>query len=105
MEKAVGKFSLEMLKVSAMLSLVTVGWGWCTLKFWDWFILPIFPSMPILLFNQAVGVSLFMILFNRTIYPDLKEEYYKETKGTRQLISTVAPYFVLGMAWIIKLFL
>jgi len=105
MEKLIGKFFLEMLKIGVMLTLVTVGWGMCTLKFWNWFILPVFSSAPVLLFSQAVGLSLFMILFNRTISPDLKEEYYEETEGTRQLISTLAPYIVLGVAWVIKLFL
>jgi len=43
------------------------------------------------------------MLFNRIIMPDLKPEFYDSNKNTRLAISVIAPYFVLGLTWLIKL--
>ena len=102
MEKALGKFFLGIFKWGALLSISTVGWGLCTFKFWYWFILPVFSAAPLITFSQAIGLSLFSMLFNKTISPDLKPELYDSDKNTRLFISVIAPYYILGITWLIK---
>ena len=74
-------------------------WGFVTYKFWHWFILPVFPNMPLVTLLQAIGLSTFIGLFKGTKESVKKE--YREDSST--IIPWIAPLVVFGIGWIIHL--
>lgn len=82
-------------------------WGFVLYKLWYWFVLPVFPNLPHIDFNQAVGLMLVIFLFHNTNLPQIKEEYLKDgdEPGKRLLSSVLVPWILLLSCWIIKLFI
>jgi hypothetical protein len=60
-------------------------WGFVLYKFYYWFLLPVFTSLPLIDFYQAVGLMLFISLFKVHI-TNIKTE--KEGK-TKNIISAI----------------
>ena len=77
-------------------------WGLVTLQFWTWFILPIFPELPVLEYWQAVGVFFFISLFRATTIDTLKEEFKKD-KSSIFILALLTPWFVLLVGYIFNL--
>lgn len=80
-------------------------WGFVLYKFYYWFLLPVFTTLPQITFWQAVGVMIFIGLFK-------DHSTKKQTLGGTELKTEpqwasiiVAPWLVLSLAWIVKLFL
>lgn len=49
-------------------------YGFLILNFWDWFVLPVFPSLPTITLAQAIGLSLVISLFKGSS-KGLKKEF------------------------------
>lgn len=74
--------------------------GVLVMKFWEWFINPVF-YIGLLSLGQAVGISSFITLF-KTVSFDKKSDV-----GTMTVMisSVVYQSLLLGLGWIISLFI
>lgn len=86
--------------ILALLLLYDVAsWGLVMYKFWDWFLLPVFPTLPTITFVNAVGLMLFLCLFKKIDSQVIKKEYKNETATGVTLI--IAPWIILLLGWIV----
>ena len=79
----------------------SVSWGLVMWKFWYWFLLPVFPTLPQINFLQAVGLMFFLMLFKQPEGQVLKEEYKDKTSSTWGPL--LAPWLTLLFGWIVYL--
>ena len=79
----------------------TLTWGLVMYKFYHWFILPVFTTLPEINFLQAIGLILFISLFKYQRIYNIKDEYVKETPMTQMWIATLSPWLFLIIGWII----
>jgi len=75
-------------------------WGFVCFKFWYWFLLPVFTTLPEVTLVQCVGLMTFISLFHTHTPQIIKKEYKDET--TQNILSVVAPPVVLLVGWIVK---
>jgi hypothetical protein len=80
----------------------TLSWGLVLYKFWAWFVLPIFTTLPEISFVQAIGLMFFIGLFkSHFMGENLKDEYKKDTNITifTAIILPWMTYFFGWLAW------
>lgn len=75
-------------------------WGLVTWKFWYWFLLPIFPTLPAITFLQAVGLAFFISLFKGQPAQAIKKEYADQTNMA--IAQILAPWLTLFVGWLVK---
>jgi hypothetical protein len=69
-------------------------WGLVCFKFWGWFILPAFPSLPVLNYMLCVGLIFFIGLFHSRA-PSGKPD-------TEAWIGAIiSPWITLGAGWLV----
>jgi len=73
-----------------------LSWGFVMYKFWYWFLLPVFPTLPEITFAHAIGLAVFIGLFHTVPSQILKKEYKDEVQGA--ILPLVAPWvtFLVG---------
>lgn len=80
--------------------------GFVIKNFWIWFVQPTFTGLPLLSYEQCVGLSLILLLFRSR--GNKETQYYKgekiKTKTSWGALIT-GPWVLLGMGYIIHLFL
>lgn len=77
-----------------------LSWGLVMYKFWGWFVLPIFTTLPTITFVQAIGLIFFVGLFkSHFIGENIKDEYKKNTYGTA-IVTIVMPWVTLIFGWL-----
>ncbi len=77
----------------------SMSWGYVLVKFWTWFLMPVFPQIHQILFWQAVGLMFIIGLFhNADIENSIKSEYTSEHSGIIKLI--MGPWITLICGWI-----
>lgn len=76
-------------------------WGFVCFKFWYWFILPIFPSLPSLTFYQCVGLFFFIGLFNISNVNSFNYNKTDEQRNNELAGSILAPWLTLVIGWLI----
>jgi len=76
-----------------------MSWGLVMYKFWYWFLLPVFPSLPQINYIQALGLAVFIGLFHTVQSQVIKEEYKDETRS--MALSLLAPWVTLMLGWLI----
>ena len=97
---------MEILIVAFMVILLTTGtllysslaWGLVGLKFYNWFLLPIFIDLPIINYWQAVGLMFFISLFRNHTNSSIKEEH-KDKKLVWIQIS-LGPWITLFIGYL-----
>jgi len=52
----------------------TLLWGWVLYNFWNWFVLPVFTTLPEVTFIQALGLMFVIGLFKSGSLEKPKEE-------------------------------
>jgi len=78
----------------------TVAWGLVLYKFWGWFVLPVFVTLPVITFVQALGLMFFIGLFkSHFVGENLKDEYKKNTWGT-SVAALISPWVALFFGWL-----
>ena len=91
---------LTLLIVAALMFIIIIydalSWGLVTMKFWFWFLLPVFPELPELTFPLAVGLAFFISLFKNHMTTTSKNDIID---NLTTLIVT--PWIVLVVGWII----
>jgi hypothetical protein len=85
--------------IGAALLYGSLAWGFVMYKFWYWFLLPVFPSLPGIKFWQAVGLFIFINLFQISTGQAIKEEYKDNTAST--VAAILNPWVLLFIGWII----
>jgi hypothetical protein len=78
-------------------------WGWVCFKFWYWFVLPVFTTLPELTLIQCIGLMMFISLFKSTQAQVINKEYVNET--ATNWLPIIAPPIVLFVGWIVKIFI
>lgn len=82
-----------LLLITILICYSTFSWGFVLMKFWVWFLLPIFPTLPYINFWQSIGLILFMSLFAPS------------NKKSKDMWYTIicTPWITLFIGWIIYL--
>ena len=96
--EAIGKFFvvLVILIISVLIS------GFILMKTWGWFIVPIFTSLPILKFGEAIGIAFFIAI--------LKGRQKSENNDFDDLIESFFNGLIYSLvlflfAWVVYLFI
>jgi hypothetical protein len=71
-------------------------WAFVVMYFWLWFVMPLFPTLPVINFYQAMGLWFFISLFHNQTMPAIKEEYLKKTEGIVAIIIATWITLFLG---------
>lgn len=80
--------------IPALLIYHSMSWGYVMYKFWYWFLLPVFPNMPHIVFWQAVGLYLFTSFFkNHATTPSIKDEFIESDNS--RLMSLLYPWLTI----------
>ena len=86
--------------VVGLLVYSTVSWGVVLFKFWGWFVLPVFVTLPTLTFVQALGLMFVIGLFhNQLATHEIKDEY-KKNKNGQSLQFIIAPWITLLIGYL-----
>jgi len=78
-------------------------WGFIFFKFWGWFVLPVFTTLPVINIFQSIGLAIFLGLFKNQVYPIAKEEYRDQT--TTNIVQFFSPFITFVVGWLIYYFL
>ena len=78
----------------------TLSWGLVLFKFWGWFVLPIFVTLPIITFVQAIGLVFVIGLF-RSKYQgeNIRDEFLKSEWESAGLML-IKPWVILFLGWL-----
>jgi len=77
-----------------------LSWGLVMYKFWGWFVLPVFTTLPVLTFVQALGLMFVIGLFKNHITGDNIKDEYKRNKWESALILLIFPWITLIFGWL-----
>lgn len=89
--------------IAALVLYSSLSWGYVLLKFWSWYLLPVFPNMPHITFWQAVGLMFIVDLFKNHSSEGIKDEYKDKTSA--MTMSLLAPWITIMAAMLINLFI
>lgn len=87
-----------LMLIAALVIYGIFSWGLVLYKFWYWFLLPVFTTLPSINFWQAIGLCLFVSLFKNHNSQTIKKEYREDNAV---YTSIIAPWIVLFIGWII----
>jgi hypothetical protein len=73
----------------------TFTWGLVVYKFWYWFIIPVFTTVPHVNYIQAIGLMLFISLF---------KNHHSDSKSSN-LMLFLTPWVVLFLGWLTNIFI
>jgi len=80
-----------------------LSWGLLMYKFWSWFLLPVFPTLPNITFNQAIGLAMFIGLFHTVQTQVLKKECKDESQSI--ILPIITPWITLLIGWLVYNFI
>ena len=86
--------------VSALVGAVCVLEGWVATKLWAWFVIPQFHLAPLPI-TIAIGLSLLVSVYRYS--PSIPEEKGRDWKPFAMIMAK--PILLLGMGWIVTLFM
>lgn len=75
--------------------------GFVLIKLWNWFALPLFPSLPNLNIPQAIGISM-LVGFLTHQYMELPKLETVEEKAKRILEILIRPWVALLFGYIVS---
>ena len=76
----------------------TLSWGLVMYKFWGWFLLPIFPMLPVITFVQAIGLMFFAGLLKYHNVTAIKKEY--KDYGMEITVALILLWVTLIFGWL-----
>lgn len=77
-----------------------LSWAFVLWKFYYWFVLPVFATLPEITFIHALGLMLFIELFHNHNPNLIKEEYLKGSKE-RVMAALLPPWGTFVVGWMI----
>jgi hypothetical protein len=86
--------------IGALFIYNTLSWGLVLYKFWGWFILPVFVTLPALTFVQALGLMFVVGLFKSNFTGEGLADKYKKTKHQPMVMSILNPWITLLFGWL-----
>lgn len=90
---------LTILAIGGIFIYNNLAWGLVLYKFWKWFVLPVFITLPTINYTQAIGLMLIIsLLFRPPTKPVIKEQYID--KDNEEIATFIAPWTVLLIGWI-----
>lgn len=96
---------LAVFGVSALLVLTSIWRGYVFSVLWKWFIVPVFPAMPLLSIPVAIGIAM-VVSFLAYQYTYSKDDRSDTAKlGGAFGMALFYPALVLLMGWVVTLFL
>jgi hypothetical protein len=98
--ETLGKFFAAIVMI--MISII-VG-GFFLMKLWGWFVIPAFPTLPVLTFQQAMGLSVFLSIMVAKRKKTNEDKDFSDVVGD-WLEELIFSCVVFGIAWIIYLFI
>lgn len=78
----------------------TLVWGLVLYKFWGWFVLPIFTTLPEINFVQALGLMFVVGLFKSNYIGENIHDDYKKKFGSSFITTYVMPWLTLFFGWL-----
>lgn len=77
----------------------TFVWGYVASKFYYWFVLPIFPTLPHLSLMQIIGITFFVyVIMPKAALSDVKDEY--RDKSSQLVTFFITPWVTLILGYI-----
>jgi hypothetical protein len=80
-------------------------YGYLTLKFYYWFLLPMFPQLPQINIYEAIGLTLFISLFHQSAATriDILDavDGEKKDKVAAYVAAILRPWLMLGIGYFI----
>lgn len=73
--------------------------GFVALKLWNWFLLPIFPNLPHLIYIQMIGIILAVAAIKPRNTPTYKVD--EENRNRNLFFSLIAPWVALLIAYVV----
>lgn len=82
-----------------------MSWAYVVLKFYEWFIITVFPSLPMLTWSQMIGILTFIgalkLLSKIKIESNKKTKIKKDTIIKNSELILLSPWFLLLYGYII----
>lgn len=106
------KSSLSFLVAALMASLVAIGaafviatyqilaWGFVFVKLWAWFVVPVFPTLPLLSYGAAIGLYIFKTALAFKIGDLRINMENEESKSMRLWAILTGPWLTLLLGWL-----
>lgn len=80
-----------------------ISWGLVLYKFWYWFILPVFTTLPTIGFMEAVGLMMFFNLLKQQNQQVINKLFRDDS--TQFKLTVIAPWLMLFVGWFVKVFI
>ena len=98
---------LSCLGILAWIPLMVIARGWALSVLWGWFIVPMF-HLPKVGIAQAIALSLVLSVYAKTESTRTSDE--EKTHGISDVVGRAignlcGPLFIVGFAWLVKLFI
>jgi hypothetical protein len=93
---------------SAAVALMVIGTVWRGYVFsvlWKWFIVPVFPAMPLLSIPVAIGIAMVVSFLSYQYQHNKDERSAVEQFSSAIGITLLYPALALLVGWIVTLFL
>ena len=90
------------LGVFAMIPIMIIVNGYIIADMWEWFILPVFTSMPALTIGQAIGLGV-IVSFMCKYHKIGDSEKEKEDRTANFIVGIIWPFLIWLTAYIIHL--
>ena len=94
---------LGLLTVSGFIMYIAFAWGFILYEYYYWFLLPVFTTLPLITYYQAVGLACFINLFKNQHYLQFKQEFRDDSLIGGMLFLT--PFLVITFGYIVHYFL
>ncbi len=106
---SIGVIIAIIIGILAIIAYSVATWAYVIVKTWSWFIVTAFGMAPIT-FVQGVAISIDLGVIAARSYSitdaslDTTSETYKKNMGYKIVGALIAPWIVLVIVWIVKLF-
>lgn len=75
-------------------------WGVILYKFWNWFVLPVFTTLPVLTLVQAIGLMFVINLFKSHFMGENIRDEFKKNKWESPVAILILPWITLIFGWL-----
>lgn len=89
--------------IAGMVIYGAFSWGYVLMKFWHWFLIPVFPTLQPIFYFQAIGLYMCIALIKSShAKKPLKKELYDEDQSlTVKILNFLSPWILLTMGFFI----